>query len=267
MKKFIIVLALLAMVLSSAFAKVALEDRAGVLNEKEKDDLIYRMESASSETGISLGILTDNGTGNKSEEAFTDDWYDSVIDEDDGVALFLDYSGRSAYISTCGYGMYVVDDYGEDIVFDNIIDYLKNDEWYRAFKTFVIMVSELAEDAPRSDYENTVYDIRTGNFEVVEEDKGFNVVMVIVGFLAVGLIGSLIYVAVLKAKLKSEGLVDNADAYVVPDSFGLDSSHDIYLYSTVTKRIKPQSSSSSGRSSSGHRSSSGRVHGGGGRKF
>ena len=77
-----------------------------------------KLDKASLESGLSLGVLITNGTDGKSDAVFADDYYDSVINDDDGVLLFLNYEDRSVYISTTEYGMYAVDDSGEDVVFD-----------------------------------------------------------------------------------------------------------------------------------------------------
>ena len=89
-------------------------------------------------------------------------------------------------------------------------------------------------------------------------------------FLLPSIPAGFITVYILKKKLKSEGLVGNAEDYVVASSFVLENSRDIYLYSTLSKVPRPQNNgggSSGARSSVGHISSSGRVHGGGGRRF
>ena len=166
--------------------------------------------------------------------------------------------------------MYAVDDSGEEIVFDAMMPNLERGEWAEAFSVFALSVLELARDYTYSDYGNTVYDMDTGRFMEVErkEEKTFDWALVVISFLVPGIAAGIITICVMKSKLKSERMVDNAEDYVVPSSFVLNVSKDIFLYSTVSKVKKPQNNSgSSSRSSSGHFSSSGRMHGGGGRRF
>ena len=167
--------------------------------------------------------------------------------------------------------MYAVDDSGEEVVFDAMMPHLQRGEWAEAFSVFASSVLELSKDYPYSAYENTTYDINTGRFEEGKsKEKRFDWALVVISFLLPAVPAGFITVSVLKKKLKSEGLVGNAEDYVVPSSFALENSRDIYLYSTLSKVPRPQNnggSSSQPRSSGGHVSSSGRVHGGGGRRF
>lgn len=270
--KRIIVFVLSIVMLSSLSAVTVVEDRIGLLSESEKVYVKERLDKASTESGLSLGLLITNGTEGKSNESFADDYYDSFINDDNGVLLFLNYGERVVYLSTTGYGMYAVDDSGEEIVFDAMMPYLQRGEWAEAFSIFALSVSELSKDYTYSDYENTSYDIESGVFLREEEvrEKHFDWALLVISFLLPGIPAGFITVSVLKKKLKSEGLVGNAEDYVVPSSFVLENSRDIYLYSTLSKVPRPQNNgggSSLPRSSGGHVSSSGRVHGGGGRGF
>lgn len=270
MKKIIILLLLLLFVFPLS-AVTVVEDRIGLISESEKEYVKSKLDKASLESGLSLGVLITNGTEGKSDAVFADDYYDLVINDDDGVLLFLNYGERSVYISTTGYGMYAVDDSGEEVVFDAMMPHLQRGEWAEAFSVFASSVLELSKDYPYSAYENTTYDINTGRFEEGKsKEKRFDWALVVISFLLPAVPAGFITVSVLKKKLKSEGLVGNAEDYVVPSSFALENSRDIYLYSTLSKVPRPQNnggSSSRPRSSGGHVSSSGRVHGGGGRRF
>ena len=237
-------------------AMTLVEDRIGLLSETEKEYVLSALDKASRESGLSLGVVIANGSEGKGDMAFADDFYDMYINDDDGVLLFLNYGERSVYISTTGYGMYAVDDSGEEIVFDAMMPNLERGEWAEAFSVFALSVLELARDYTYSDYGNT------------EEEKTFDWALVVISFLVPGIAAGIITTCVMKSKLKSERMVDNAEDYVVPSSFVLNVSKDIFLYSTVSKVKKPQNNSgSSSRSSTGHFSSSGRMHGGGGRRF
>ena len=55
-------------------------------------------------------------------------------------------------------------------------------------------------------------------------------ISVVIGII-IGFIGS----GIMKSKLKSVSYQSGAADYVVPDSFKLNDSRDVYLYSTVTK--------------------------------
>ncbi len=269
MKKIIAIL-LLTLIILPLFSSAHLSDMVGLMSGSEKEEVLSQLEKSSENSGLALSVVIVNGTGGKSEEAFADDYYDTYIDQDDGVLLLLDYLNRSVYISTTGYGMYAVDDSGEEVVFDSMMGYLQNGEWKNAFLRFALSVEELSREYSYSEYQNTSYDINTGEF-TEETKRGFDWALLVISFLVPAIPGGFITIAVMKRKLRSEGLVTNADDYVVPSSFVLDHSRGIYLYSTISKVPRAQNNSGSrghaGRSSSGHFSSSGRIHGGGGRKF
>lgn len=78
----------------------------------------------------------------------------------------------------------------------------------------------------------------------------------------IGFIGS----GIMKSKLKSVNYKSGATDYIVPESFKLDNSRDVYLYNTIT-RTERESESSSSSDGGSHTSSSGSSHGGGSGKF
>lgn len=127
MKK-IVIMMLLSLFVFSLSALTVVEDRIGLLSEGEKEYVRTSLDKTSTESGLSLGVLITNGTDGKSDAAFADDFYYSVILDEDGVLLFLNYGERSVYISTTGYGMYAVDDSGEEIVFDAMMPSLQRGE-------------------------------------------------------------------------------------------------------------------------------------------
>lgn len=269
--KRIIVFLIISVFLVSLSAVTVVEDRIGLLSPGEKEYVKEKLEIASTSSGLSLGVLITSGTDGKSDAAFADDYYDSFINDKDGVLLFLNYGERTVYLSTIGYGMYAVDDSGEELVFDAMMPSLQKGEWANAFSVFASAVLELSQDYTYSEYNKTTYDMETGEFKTEKtKEKHFDWAFAVISFLLPGIPAGFITVSVLKRKLKSEGLISNAEEYVEPSSFVLENSRDIYLYSTLSKVPRPQNnggSSSRPRSSSGHFSSSGHIHGGGGRKF
>ena len=89
--------------------------------------------------------------------------------------------------------------------------------------------------------------------------------------IGVGLIVAFVIAGSMKAKLKSVRRRVGADDYVAANSFVLTDQRDLYLYSHVSRTVKPKESSSGGGGSSGgsrtRTSSSGSTHGGSGGKF
>ena len=82
----------------------------------------------------------------------------------------------------------------------------------------------------------------------------------------VGVVLALIIVGVMKGKLKTVRSQAAANSYMKKDSLNIETSQDLFLYSTVS-RTKIEREESSDGGSSTHTSSSGSTHGGGGGKF
>ena len=77
--------------------------------------------------------------------------------------------------------------------------------------------------------------------------------------LVIGFVIAIIVVLVMKGKLKSVRMKDNATDYTVPGSMNITDGHELYLYSTVVATPKPRNDSSSGSGSSSHGGGGGRV--------
>ena len=77
--------------------------------------------------------------------------------------------------------------------------------------------------------------------------------------LVIGFVIAIIVVLVMKGKLKSVRMKDNATDYTVPGSMNITDGHELYLYSTVVATPKPRNDSSSGSGGSSHGGGGGRV--------
>ena len=80
----------------------------------------------------------------------------------------------------------------------------------------------------------------------------------------IGIVLSLIIVAIMKGKLKSVRSQAAANSYLKSGSLAITESNDLFLYHTVTQTRREKENSPG---SSTHTSSSGRTHGGGSGKF
>lgn len=90
-----------------------------------------------------------------------------------------------------------------------------------------------------SDNYDTAAINETGDTEDDDSDKApvatSDIVIAVCISVVVGIIIGFIGSGIMKSKLKSVSYQSGAADYVVPDSFKLNDSRDIYLYSTVTK--------------------------------
>ena len=100
-----------------------------------------------------------------------------------------------------------------------------------------------------------------GMGKLVDKAKGFHTVKKVLISLIIGLAVGGITVLVMKSKLNSVGRQSGAANYVIPGSFILNESRDLFLYSNVTRTARSTETRSGG--GGGHISSSGVSHGGG----
>lgn len=237
---------------------------------------------------------------------YADDYYDYNGFAEDGILFAVFSESRDWAISTGGEAIDIFDNYENDIV-DYLISDLSGDDFYSAFVGYADRCDSLlksaysavngdsyynpnTDDDTNDDTNNDAdydydYDYNNGddfNFDpagTIGSKFDSETSFIIVGIsVIVGIVCGFIGTGIMKAKLKSVKFQSGAADYVVPDSFKMHDSRDIYLYSTVTKTERPTNNNHhSGGSHGGfgggfsgggtHISSSGSMHGGGSGKF
>lgn len=217
-----------------------LTDDADLLTPSEEATVLAKLDRVSAELGYDIVIVTTRDRGNKSMEAFADDWYDYNGFSSDGVLLAIDMSDRSWHISTRGAAIKKIGGSWEDIG-NAIGGALGRGDYATAFSKFVDECEYYITYVPKFD--------APMNFAIC---------------FVIGLVIALIVTSSMKAQLRSVSMQSGAGDYVRPGSMKLSVSRDIFLYKTVTRVEKPKESSSS---SGTHTSSSGHTHGGGGGHF
>jgi len=100
-------------------------------------------------------------------------------------------------------------------------------------------ISDGSATVTLSDNYDTAAINETGDTEDDDSDKApvatRDIVIAVCISVVVGIIIGFIGSGIMKSKLKSVSYQSGAADYVVPDSFKLNDSRDVYLYSTVTK--------------------------------
>ena len=237
-----------------------LNDLADILSDSEEEELLATLDEISvrQKMDVTIAIVDDlNGYGSATECA--DDIYDGLSygygKDRDGILLLVSMEERDWAISTCGYGITAFTDAGCDYIGEQMKDDLSNGNYFDAFNTYASLCDEFITQAR----EGSPYDV--GNLP--REPLSFIWIPISIG---IGVTLALIIVGVMKSKLKTVRFQTAANSYMKKDSLALTESSDLFLYHTVTRTAKPESSSSSGGSST-HRSSSGTTHGGSSGKF
>lgn len=235
-------------------------DEADLLSDSEEKELAGKIEDLTDKYNFDIVIVTADTINGETPMAYADDYYDyngyGAGADNDGILLLLSMEDRDWWISTTGYGIDAFTDYGIDVIGDEIVPDLSNGDYYSAFTEFIDLTDDFLAEAEK------------GNpYDIDHKYKTFSDYIIAVGIgLFIGLIIAVISVLVMKSKMKTVAMQNNANNYAVNNSLRLDRSNDIFIYRNVTKTRRPEPSSSGGGSSI-HTGSSGTSHGGGGGKF
>lgn len=243
-----------------------LVDTAGLLSESESSELEAKLNEISERQQFDVVVLTVTSTGGRSIMNFADDFYDyygyGYGDNADGVILVVDMGEREWWISTCGYGITAITDYGREYIENEFVSYLSYGDYFRGFEVYADLCDELVTQA------------RAGKpYDISGESRKSVSLMWIPGSLLLGAIPAFIVCSSLKGQLKTVRAKTNADSYVDRSLSKTTRRNDIFLYRNVTRtRIVHDNGGMGGGSRGGggshtHHSSSGRSHGGGGGHF
>ena len=239
---------------------VRVVDRAELLTKAQVEELESDIKEIRTRQKVDVAVVTIKGMDDSYKDnitKFTDDTYETLDygygNQHDGVMLLVDMKSRKWHITTEGYGIKALTDYGIEVLNKEIKGQLKDGDYMEAFESFINTTDRYISRA------------RQGNaFDVDSEPKEFNVIKSLAISLVVGLVIAVVVYSAFSAQLKSVKMQDSAKYYTRKDSMSVTSQSDRFLYHTIHRT--PRQTSSSGGSST-HSSSSGRTHGGGGGSF
>lgn len=227
----------------TAYAEAFIDNTGGVLKDREVSALQTAARTAAKQVGANVGIIfTNNGLDEDDLEDLADELYDTNCDmQSDAVILAVDVSKRAYCIRWIGRMNDELTHSAKNRIEDLTVERLSDNNWSGATTAFVAAVGSLtAED----------FSAKSGNLLIGEFIVG--IVALVIGFAVAG---------VFAYRMNNARRGRNAANYVKNNSFALNKSADLYLYSTVTKTRVESSSSGGGRSSGGssRSSSSGRF--------
>lgn len=234
----LLICVLLALTVPVNAAQQRVIDNADLLTTEEEHALLNKADAIAQKYQMDVVLLTVETTGNKSIQAFADDYYDNngygIGDDCSGIIFVVCMDTREFAFSTCGRAISVINDTdlaGLDAMFRTA---LSNGNYADAFQTYFNGVEAEYEDANPNSSRNTT-------------------IRVVIS-LAVGLIVALIVIFVMRRNMNTARMQHGATNYMTDGSYDLFRCHDIYLYSHTSRTRKSESST--------HSSSSGRSHGG-----
>ena len=217
-------------------------DNEQLLTDSEAADLTRIIQSLQADYGIDAMIVTVSSFNGKSAQSYADDYYDTMDGGEDGVLFLLSLNQREWHISTCGRMQRVLSDRALMEIEDNVVWYLSEGQYYDGLATFLNMLPTY---------------LNNGSTAEKSDDPS------ILLSLGIGAIVAGIAIWIMRASMNTRHPQRSAVNYENEGSYHLRTHQDLFLYSNVTKRAKPQDNGGS----SSHRSSSGRSHGGRGGKF
>ena len=226
-------------------------DYTDTLSSDELDTLSSKLDDISAKWGVDVVCVldTDYESYTYSATSYADDYYDYNGFRYDGIALAVFTVSKKWAISTKGSAISTFTDKGQSDIISDIKSYMSNGDYYEAFSSFADKCDEYLQ------YEKD-------NGKAKSDSSGKNLIIAIAISVVIGVIVGFIGSGMMKSKLKSVKFQSGAANYVVPNTFNLSNSQDVYLYSTVTKTRRDSDSSSGSGGSSTHSSSSGSTHGG-----
>lgn len=250
--------------------KPLLVDNAGLLSSGEFTSLSEKLKQMSYDLNFDIVVVTVNSLDGKTPQDYADDFYDyngyGFGSEHDGCLFLISMEDRDWYISTTGYGIRAITDYGISYIENEVVPYLSDGRYYDAFITY----ANIVEDYLNESRSGTPYDIDNiiDDYNPNERSSGEKIKTGAICVIAAIVIALVVSLSIRHSYTKAVHFSRDASNYLVQGSLNMTGSYDNFLYSNVTKvRIQSESSSSGGGGSSTHVSSSGTSHGGGGGKF
>lgn len=236
-------------------------DEDNLFTEDERISLEENIRTVSETHCIDFAIVTVNDFGEYTTEFdFVDAWKEANCGED--ALILMIYNARDVDTRTFtslgyGYCYTAVGEYFFNCVLDdsNVKDKLSDGKFYDACIEYSALANRFLNQAekgsPFSD-------------DHIYFPMKYAVIGSVIVFL-VTLLGVFIYMQILRSKMKTARFATQARDYLVPGSFALAQSSDIFLYSNVVKtKIETENHSSGGGGGGGSSSGGG---GGGTSRF
>lgn len=242
---------------SSKVSKDYVVDNADLLTLTEENELSEKLQDISDELQFDVVVVTTNSIGSKTATEYADDYFDyngyGRGSNNDGALFLVDMGDRKWAISTSGYGIEAIVDSALDDMEEEIVPYLKSGDYDGAFNEFADLTYDIVNDAKNGkSYSNSTT-------STTKNHKNIGTNLIVAFSIGAGI--SLIIILVYRSKLKPVKFQKEAKEYIVPGSFNLRRSDDVFLYFNITKVPIPKNNDSDD-SGSFHSSSSGSSHGG-----
>ena len=155
-KRLLVFLTALVMLFSvvPVFAEEMTEQRvfdyAELLSDADEREMHLWVQDMQENWGMDLAFLTTNDTEGKSVQQYGADFYVEqnlgLGENYDGVIFVLDMGNREGQIVTCGKAIDIYTDYYIDVMWDNMVSFLSDGDYYNAFFTLYMDLHHYASE-------------------------------------------------------------------------------------------------------------------------
>lgn len=240
----VILLACFVMSVSAEGNYFYVTDDSGILSDEQNQLLEQMAGQVSRQHQFGVYVVTvDNFqiNGNSHLRDYGENLYRNRSlgfgEDKEGILLILSTSARDySIVFPTGEYRRIFTEYGLNQLEESVVSYLRNDDYYGAFREFVSLC-----DTYLTAYENG---------EPIDEGNEF---AILAGLISGGVAALLVGLG-MSAPMHSAGLKHNANQYVVAGGLELHRRSDMFLHRSVTRVPRQTQSSSSGHSSTHHSS-------------
>lgn len=230
--------------LTAVAAPAELVDVPEVLSSAEYEEITDKLIALKKQYNVDVAFVISDELIAEDVQSDADNIYDindyGVGENNDGILYYLCMSTREYAFSTCGRAIEIFNDDGLEYIDKAMLPYLKKGDYYQAGMVYADKCAELMEMAANGE----------------PYKKKINILYVIAGIILIPLAIAFALMTRKLSKMNTAVMQPGAAQYMKPGSMNMNFSRDIFLYSTVSKREKPKSNSTT------HTSSSGTTHGG-----
>ena len=250
-------------------------DNAEYLTDDQSEQLEQMLDEVLTDDFCAV-VFTEDEPSDDDPQTAADDFFDfeGYLEQySNGIVFYICKSTRQYAFSTTGTAIDTFDDSKLDVIENDMLDFLRNDEYFEAFCSFAgnvkYYLNEYADSDYPSDYASNSSSDYNGGYDYYDDEPLVIDIPTIITFIAISVLVALIIAAIATAiragRMNTAKLKTEAGNYVDEKGLNVTASNDIYLYCTVTRTERPQNedhNSSGGGGSSTHVSSSGTTHGG-----
>ena len=131
----------------TAFASQSLvDDSASLFSESEVAEITQQSADFSSETGLSLAVVTTDDTDGRTTEDFAEDYYDDLMNyrgwPEDGLMLIIDMDNREVFTSAVGNSWGYFSDSEISYITDCGFEEVSQDEYAGAISAMIDAASD-----------------------------------------------------------------------------------------------------------------------------